>query len=100
LPHPSLHSFPTRRSSDLPLAEILELPVALHRVELALDHLPRQPVWRLVREPLAGPNLAHLHVAERVADQRPSLLVSLDHLELHRSEEHTSELQSPCNLVC
>src|SRR2546426_3951353 len=21
-------------------------------------------------------------------------------LELHRSEEHTSELQSPCNLVC
>src|SRR5256885_8960687 len=22
------------------------------------------------------------------------------HLHLHRSEEHTSELQSPCNLVC
>src|SRR5256885_9573062 len=23
-----------------------------------------------------------------------------DHLARHRSEEHTSELQSPCNLVC
>src|SRR5256885_8997763 len=22
------------------------------------------------------------------------------HQEIHRSEEHTSELQSPCNLVC
>src|SRR2546426_8208872 len=27
-------------------------------------------------------------------------LESLDALLTHRSEEHTSELQSPCNLVC
>src|ERR1039457_7572985 len=31
----------------------------------------------------------------RTAHARPALL----HLS-HRSEEHTSELQSPCNLVC
>src|SRR2546426_9340784 len=31
----------------------------------------------------------------------PSLFVGLDSPEAHvRSEEHTSELQSPCNLVC
>src|ERR1022692_1964624 len=28
------------------------------------------------------------------------LRVCLHELQLHRSEEHTSELQSPCNLVC
>src|SRR2546426_6109644 len=27
-------------------------------------------------------------------------LSSVAHLNGHRSEEHTSELQSPCNLVC
>src|SRR5256885_4393714 len=26
--------------------------------------------------------------------------VALDGIDLRRSEEHTSELQSPCNLVC
>src|SRR5256885_2765206 len=29
---------------------------------------------------------------------RHMLLIALDHVQ--RSEEHTSELQSPCNLVC
>src|SRR5205807_1995512 len=33
------------------------------------------------------------------ADLVPSLRLVLG-LEKHRSEEHTSELQSPCNLVC
>src|SRR2546426_8587703 len=38
----------------------------------------------------AGGRLGDLHEAARVA-------AGLDH---RRSEEHTSELQSPCNLVC
>src|SRR5256885_7710399 len=34
------------------------------------------------------------------ADGRWGLLVSADYSDTTRSEEHTSELQSPCNLVC
>src|SRR5205807_9415691 len=33
------------------------------------------------------------------ADRAAGAIVGL-HYHLHRSEEHTSELQSPCNLVC
>src|SRR3989454_2296206 len=32
--------------------------------------------------------------------QQPGQVSTKDHLFLVRSEEHTSELQSPCNLVC
>src|SRR5688500_20342695 len=56
--HRDLHSFPTRRSSDL-------------------DALPRAPACRSTAPPSAP--------------QSPGA---------PRSEEHTSELQSPCNLVC
>src|ERR1039457_6331037 len=39
--------------------------------------------------------------ADHVCDhQRDNDGVIARHLEDHRSEEHTSELQSPCNLVC
>src|SRR5688500_20341032 len=62
-----LHSFPTRRSSDLTPRELVASLGAQHVVEFA--------------------------VAEgSVLDD--GLLAAL------RSEEHTSELQSPCNLVC
>src|SRR5256885_2843216 len=32
--------------------------------------------------------------------RQPDLLRRIEGLRLARSEEHTSELQSPCNLVC
>src|SRR2546426_9248781 len=35
-----------------------------------------------------------------IAMHRTLLIASLTALALVRSEEHTSELQSPCNLVC
>src|SRR5688500_19718829 len=54
----ALHSFPTRRSSDLVLAHVSDTQVRL---------------------------IQSADVAWQVRD---------------RSEEHTSELQSPCNLVC
>src|SRR3989454_1215745 len=50
-----------------------------------------------------------LKVIDLIADDVPSLLSAVDGREivtgagkvvLRRSEEHTSELQSPCNLVC
>src|SRR5205807_7982815 len=33
-------------------------------------------------------------------NRRPGGLAALEERRLRRSEEHTSELQSPCNLVC
>src|SRR5256885_12538337 len=36
----------------------------------------------------------------RQAYRRAGLPYTRSHLLRHRSEEHTSELQSPCNLVC
>src|SRR5256885_12895723 len=36
-----------------------------------------------------------------VVDSETVMATHLSHLmQVHRSEEHTSELQSPCNLVC
>src|SRR5256885_7831303 len=48
------------------------------------------PYTTLFRSGRAG---ARPCAARRVAGARA-------HLQPHRSEEHTSELQSPCNLVC
>src|SRR5256885_8524336 len=38
-------------------------------------------------------------LARLLAEHRPRAVVNFA-AESHRSEEHTSELQSPCNLVC
>src|SRR5256885_12455618 len=48
---------------------------------------------------VGGVALAHAHapVARVVAAAR---VLDLDDIGAQRSEEHTSELQSPCNLVC
>src|SRR5205807_6061189 len=73
-----LHSFPTRRSSDLGLREV---PLAKPERHVVEDRHMR--VQRVVLED-------HCDVAlfrEQVVHDP-------------RSEEHTSELQSPCNLVC
>src|SRR5256885_10976025 len=72
--------FPTRRSSDL--AQEPEVGV-LRRHDRRAD----EPAVRVV---------------DGAADDHLRVLLSLvDRLLLRRrSEEHTSELQSPCNLVC
>src|SRR5438093_6490316 len=81
--HRALHSFPTRRSSDLVPADIAffgqkdyQQTVVLRRMvrDLDLDLSLSLRVCPTVREP--------------------------DGLALSRSEEHTSELQSLTNLVC
>src|SRR5436190_17492419 len=71
--HRHLHSFPTRRSSDL-LVRALKLP------DVSPD---RQAETRA----------ALVRALEGVAELR-------DALERARSEEHTSELQSHSDLVC
>src|SRR2546426_8960316 len=68
--------FPTRRSSDLEFAVDLEMSAAELKIEshdLLLEVAPA----------LSG------------REERADLLG-----QVWRSEEHTSELQSPCNLVC
>src|SRR5256885_5243428 len=55
------------------------------------------PYTTLFRSDLLAERAAQLRrhlVARQVAARDP------DRLPDHRSEEHTSELQSPCNLVC
>src|SRR5205807_9317206 len=82
-PLPALHSFPTRRSSDL----VIRLAVLVDR---GGRELPIQP------------DFVALTLSDVPKDHRVN--VHFDAMILRdvteRSEEHTSELQSPCNLVC
>src|SRR5690606_40403632 len=90
--HLHLPSFPTRRSSDLailPSMDHMSLPFFLVIMPIAFASstyfpLPDVPVLQA----FAAVNPLH-HLAE-----------GLRTLLLHRSEEHTSELQSRENLVC
>src|SRR5205807_8721013 len=95
-PHPDLHSFPTRRSSDLangfPNGSTATVTV----------HIP----------PTSGPFQNKVGYAEVIITYNQprhfSALWGSQTLPVQaravaigrRSEEHTSELQSPCNLVC
>src|SRR5207249_11790922 len=87
--HPNLHSFPTRRSSDLPdeverPEEVTQLPATsagqrdVQKHESG-DDVQSQPPLRL----RTAARINHLR------GERPV-----------RSEEHTSELQSRFDLVC
>src|SRR5256885_6087244 len=40
------------------------------------------------------------HRRARLRPRLPAIQAALSHPYTNRSEEHTSELQSPCNLVC
>src|SRR5205807_10328621 len=78
--HRDLHSFPTRRSSDLAFAYLY-----------ACDQYGKgnkSPRKRTNRHISLGWGLISTFV---VGEKTKNSL---------RSEEHTSELQSPCNLVC
>src|SRR5690606_41155063 len=75
--HPDLHSFPTRRSSDLAVADLgSERPHHLLRLAHAVTGRSHGP----------------LH--HRAGQDEQTFI------EFGRSEEHTSELQSRENLVC
>src|SRR5438876_798729 len=96
-PHTHLHSFPTRRSSDL-------LTVAA--VLMGMTVLTAVVVVRPTRDPQEKPSApatvdeappvpsrpAFLDEPVRTSPTRPDTAP--------RSEEHTSELQSPVDLVC
>src|SRR5205807_10427466 len=91
--HRHLHSFPTRRSSDLVGALLgwLQIPAIL--IGFSLSHRAREPWTRLAwwaYTVLVGVGL--ISTLGRTAWITTAVAL--------RSEEHTSELQSPCNLVC
>src|SRR5205814_9321244 len=90
-PHPALHSFPTRRSSDL-------APSLAHCADESLNPVdPQQVLWHGASN-FAG-CLLHLAELGEVGARTPILSVmALNRRE--RSEEHTSELQSLRHLVC
>src|SRR5207302_9734344 len=87
-----LHSFPTRRSSDLGNGLRLEL-VATEVGEP--DHVVRDRACSGARDRL--PAALEYERGALVTDRRWLARV---HDALQRSEEHTSELQSRENLVC
>src|SRR5690606_39276735 len=86
----ALHSFPTRRSSDLGLAEstISVIEDYTKRIAESLGVLGLINVQFAVKRSGDDPHSAQVFVIE--ANPRAS----------RRSEEHTSELQSRENLVC
>src|SRR5207244_12615857 len=98
--HPDRHSFPTRRSSDLgqrvPGGKILTIPNyrpqrLRHRPDACLSS--DQILVNAIAFERGVQPLAPRGVAVAVAQKRTIL-------KWDRSEEHTSELQSPDHLVC
>src|SRR5699024_12862569 len=81
-----LHSFPTRRSSDLSAVRLMleeQLAQSGTQLEVALESHQLVTVGRLVVNGLGG-----------------SAVPALCRRQMSRSEEHTSELQSRFDLVC
>src|SRR5207248_9756653 len=98
-PRRDLHSFPTRRSSDL-----TRFPV--HRLTLAHGDTLFLYTDGLTEAPNRAGAEYGLHRIRTLAARHPGIepagLISkcLEDLQCFRSEEHTSELQSPYDLVC
>src|SRR5205807_8047785 len=99
-PPPPPHSFPTRRSSDL--------RCLLDEVEGSAAHLltnalpPRQLRYLVAKRDRYELGVRSLIASGMRAGEFVSgdaALVARAMLGALRSEEHTSELQSPCNLV-
>src|SRR5207253_10432738 len=91
--HRHLHSFPTRRSSDLPAHTARNK--LLNAIGPALaDDAGHLSTWFLHDpDPWSGNRIPHgelRRIARCVHERR----------EVERSEEHTSELQSRGHLVC
>src|SRR5207248_10373534 len=98
-PLPLPHSFPTRRSSDLRLSRGDDTP----RARLSRPGREHIPGGFILKRGAADPLLA---TGDGIDHQVSIRLLTRDcdeviRAEVHnRSEEHTSELQSPYDLVC
>src|SRR5699024_12875289 len=89
-PHPDLHSFPTRRSSDL---FHIDDEVIAHTRKLADRGEEKKAAWQQKFDAWASANPENKALFDRLAARElPEAFA--------RSEEHTSELQSRFDLVC
>src|SRR5207244_11987395 len=94
----NLHPFPTRRSSDLTNSKV----VADQRTDQVFNHV----AWGLdICKRVNSPRVKILydvyHVQIADGDPTRTFRDNLNNIcHIHRSEEHTSELQSPDHLVC
>src|SRR5205807_9062246 len=90
----SLHSFPTRRSSDLNI-KLIDFGIASNAAS-------RRITFAKLSQTMGTPDyISPEQVKGKRGDARSDLYATGIMLyEMLRSEEHTSELQSPCNLVC
>src|SRR5207249_11012658 len=97
---PPLHSFPTRRSSDLHrylLGFALGLPLP---ADYAAGRHPAALVPRLGSPAeYTRARSASTRSTDQTRASNPALLLMAVYLSLLRSEEHTSELQSRFDLV-
>src|SRR5207249_8262289 len=97
--HLHLHSFPTRRSSDLVRVDTPERWQGLECKVMVVVH-PLSGVLRPSAFDLETGRLCVMASRHRAG----MVVLSRDHLENtlkgYRSEEHTSELQSRFDLVC
>src|SRR5207248_11273461 len=91
--HRDLHSFPTRRSSDLPEQYLITFSTTIPTVQWVIPH---ELFTRRARFSLRPLPKAHLTFDWRGLPQGTEPRWQPD----GRSEEHTSELQSPYDLVC
>src|SRR5205807_8330044 len=87
--HRHLHSFPTRRSSDL--ASVVRKTPHLKEMKTIKDK-HKTYSYKTMKSPVGRLKL--------VASERGLAAILWENDDPKRSEEHTSELQSPCNLVC
>src|SRR5205823_11325539 len=88
---PALHSFPTRRSSDL----------ATGLLGLAWLRTGIRPAKRAWRPALMAPqNAAAIRTGSRASASAVFTRTASAPISIQRSEEHTSELQSLAYLVC
>src|SRR5207248_9532422 len=91
---PDLHYFPTRRSSDL-------LPTCGDSFMLGLSHNGCQAASRRFVSPVYSHTPLLTTVASAAGRSLTASLRRVPACRRHtRSEEHTSELQSPYDLVC
>src|SRR5205807_7983702 len=97
LDNPDLPSFPTRRSSDLMLVYLQNLPET-RGLAANFAFPPSDSGEKL----FVSKGCAECHTGKRALEvllKNQTLTEIAVHM-WNRSEEHTSELQSPCNLVC
>src|SRR5205807_10330439 len=95
-----LHSFPTRRSSDLQFMKQIRERQRLGLREFCLENGYDPSNWsKIEREVLPPPrDEVTLRTWAKQLGLRQGGTIGANSSILLRSEEHTSELQSPCNL--